>query len=402
MREGSINAAASQLQMRRHNLSLALRAILDDGQATRAELARRLGLSKPAVTRIVGDLLAAGYVAEVGPEAANGRGRPGSRLVPHDDAHAFLGVDIRLDRLVAQARTLTGAVLAEATAPGPIPATSEDLVQSVTTLLRRVTEPLERPVGGVGVAVGGTVDDAAGRIVRTAHLAWRDVPIARRLREAVGDDAVPVRLADAARCAASANWREVSGDPAAADLLHLQLGVGAGTGWIDRQTGAPHPRLPAPITHLPIDPNGERCPCGARGCLDVMAGFPAFVQLAGVEAPTPSGDHTVMRDYCALVLERAQRGDERAAEAIRLVATRIAEAASILILTFAPTRFTLGGYPLMLGESFRSAFLSGIRPRVPEIEATLVSTGLGDEASLVGAYLLGVAAMADDPLRLLR
>ena len=92
-----IAAAVSAPVMRRHNLSLALRTIWDAGRISRTELARKLNLSKPAITRIVGDLIGAGYLDETSDHTASGRGRPSSYLHLRPGMHYFIGVDFRVD-----------------------------------------------------------------------------------------------------------------------------------------------------------------------------------------------------------------------------------------------------------------------------------------------------------------
>lgn len=220
------------------------------------------------------------------------------------------------------------------------------------------------------------------------------------MRATLGDPTVPVRMADVARCATSANWREASRDPSVQGLVHLQIGVGAGSGWVRRRHQVPEPEVPDDIAHLPLDRNGPACTCGGRGCLDVMAGFNALVELAEPSGIQPTTGPQAMRSYCEELAQRAHAGDETARRAIDEIAARIAQAAAIVITVFRPSRFTIGGYPLLLGSRFRNAFLDAARPTVHNIDEIATATGLGDEASLIGAFLLGIAAVAEDPLRL--
>ncbi len=399
MNEDTEEVAVSQAEMRRHNLSLAFTTIWDRGQASRAELARSMRLSKPAVARIVGDLIDAGYVAETGTGPISGRGRPATRLVPRADSYAFLGIDLRIDRITLQARDLTGGLLAESTV---LQSTSspDDLLVTLAAAVGDFGGTIGRRVAGVGVAVGGQVDRRGEVVVGPSGADWHSLEVPQLVRTALGERTIPVRLSNVANCAALANWREVSADPGTRDLLHLQIGIGAGAGWARRRRSAEEYGTPGGIAHLPLDRNGPTCTCGGRGCLNLMVGFDAFVDLAEPSGVRSGTGLWAMREFSRDLARSADQGNVAAAAAIEELAARVAQAAAGMITILRPSRFTIGGYPLQLGDRFVEAFLRAAAPHVPDIDEVLTTTGLGDDATGIGAYLLGVAAVAEDPLRL--
>ena len=63
-----------------------------------------------------------------------------------------------------------------------------------------------------------------------------------------------------------------------------------------------------------------------------------------------------------------------------------------------PSRLTLGGYPLQLGDVFDDAFARALEPHAPGGAALITKTDLGDEASVLGAVLLGMKPLLADPL----
>lgn len=393
-------SAMSQVALRQHNLSLAFTTIWERGQSSRAELTRRLGLSKPSATRIVNDLIEAGFVQETGTEPINGRGRPATLLVPRTDGHAFVGIDLRLDHIAIQARDLTGALLIETAGPIQTPSSSADLIETLSTSIREFVASVDRKIEGIGIAVGGRVDEHAERIVASPYTDWRDIRVPDHVREAVSDATIPVRMANLAPCGALANWREASRDTTIQDLVHLQIGVGAGAGWIRRQHPLVVQGIPGGVAHLQLDRNGPTCTCGGRGCLDAMAGFGAFVELAKPAGIPSSEGPRAIPDFCRELTLRADEGNAEAAAVIEEIGARVAQAATAMIMILRPSRFTVGGYLLHLGDRFLDALQRECRPHIPDIDSIFTTTKLGDDASVVGAYLLAVAALAEDPLRL--
>lgn len=389
--------AVSPTAMGRHNLALALSTVWEQQQISRADLARRIQVSKPAVSRIVNDLIRAGFLAEAGIQPAARRGRPASMLEVRGDEHYFFGIELRLDRLTIQARDFRGRLLDEVPAGRPDVADADVVMASLLQALVDLRSRIGRDPSGVGVAVGAQVDQLDGMIVRSHYTQWRDVRVTERIREALSLPDLPVGILDVARCGALANWREVAADPSVTDLLHLQIGIGAGAGMVTR-SDPNHVRFPGPIAHLPLDRSGPRCACGATGCLDAVAGFHALVDLssrAGIELST-SPD--AMNDYCVQLENAATSGNRVAQQAIEEVGGWIGQAAAGLILSVTPTRFTLAGYPALLGERFQASFTEAAKPHVPWLDSIMVRTELGDNASAVGAYLLAVRTLLADPL----
>src|SRR4051812_22862027 len=70
-----------------------LRMIWTEERISRAEIARRTGLSRSTVSAVVGDLLASGLVAELGSGPSRGGRRP-IELQFQYDSHGILGVDL--------------------------------------------------------------------------------------------------------------------------------------------------------------------------------------------------------------------------------------------------------------------------------------------------------------------
>lgn len=99
---------ADKSGVRRHNLSLVLRTVHEAGETTRAAVAARVGLTRPAVSSLVEQLLDLGFLVESGKTFSGQAGRPGTVLKPADTGAAGLGVEINIDYVTVCVVDLTG------------------------------------------------------------------------------------------------------------------------------------------------------------------------------------------------------------------------------------------------------------------------------------------------------
>lgn len=388
-----------QWHVRQQNRELILTLLARHGSLDRSGLARETGLARPSVSRIVGDLTDEGWVVESPPLVEGARGRPRTTISLRPGQAVIFGVDVRVEGVLIQGRDLGGGLLVESRHALGRDEPAERAVALIVDEVVAHARQLDRAPAGIGLAVGATLDRDQRVIVTTGYRPWRDLPLVDRVSDgvaqALGRAAPPVVMRDVASCAAIANWQEVAGsDPTLSTLAHLQIGIGAGAGLVDRRLGHAEIIASPQIAHVPLRPGGARCTCGARGCFDAVAGFPALVRAAEGTGLTPSEGPQAIEDFCARLEEEAERGSRSARSAVHLMADHFAQAAAALVNITQPSRLTYGGYPINLGHVFRDRFIETLQPHVDRAlvgpGGLLASTDLGDRASIFGAYLLAL------------
>ncbi|MCE6996489.1 ROK family protein [Saccharothrix sp. S26] len=230
--------------------------VLVHGPLSRVEIAARLRLSRPALTRVAKALVARGLLVEgdTGPRAT--AGRPSELLHVRGAAHRFLGVKLTAERLFATVTDLTATPVA--TAEEPLRSSApDDVVAQIADLAGRFPG-----VTGIGVTLGGIVLD--GLVARDEFLRWHDVPLeeavsrATRVPTAVDNDVQALTAAE--------HWF----GPGAGlkSLAVITIGAGVGTGLIvDGGLVTGSHGLPPHFSHTLVDGNGPRCGCGRRGCI---------------------------------------------------------------------------------------------------------------------------------------
>ncbi|HEY8482560.1 MAG TPA: ROK family protein [Spirillospora sp.] len=149
---------------------------------------------------------------------------------------------------------------------------------SPTDTLRDLVAGFAGPgLTGVGIGSAGPLDTVAGTVSPVNIPRWRDFPLVATVQDLV--PGVPVSLAGDAQCMALGEWWRGGRDRSS--LLGVVVSTGVGGGlvldgrpWTGRTGNAGH------IGHVIVDPDGEPCVCGARGCLETIASGPGMVRWA--------------------------------------------------------------------------------------------------------------------------
>ncbi|MDG6105182.1 ROK family transcriptional regulator [Dactylosporangium aurantiacum] len=147
-----------------------LRALMDAGRLTRAELAALAGISKPTVSESMRRLTASGLVVDTG-ERTTGRGRIGTYYGLSPSAGTALAIDIAPSGVVAERLDAHGTVLARAARPVERPASAEGVAAALVAVARELTGGASGLPGGGGpvrvaaVSAADPVDRGTGRLV---------------------------------------------------------------------------------------------------------------------------------------------------------------------------------------------------------------------------------------------
>lgn len=265
---------------RRQNLSLVLQVLYTEGAMSRADLARRLSITKVTVSDLVGELLERGQVVEVGQSDASRPGKPA--MLVDVDRHGLqvVGLDLTgLQVLRAAVLDLDGTVLRRVERPLSGSAVGDDVVADVLALARDAVALASTPLLGIGVGTPGVVGPD-GEVITAPNLGWTDVPLRELLAEATG---LPVLVCNDADAAVHAEHTLGEGGD---DVALVRIGLGVGCGLIvngQRITGA-HSAA-GEIGHVTVGTDGgAQCSCGNVGCLETWLAAPRL-QKALAEGP---------------------------------------------------------------------------------------------------------------------
>jgi glucokinase len=150
----------------------------------------------------------------------------------------------------------------------------------VAEAIRELTSDGASPykIPAIGICAPGPLNPITGVIINPPNLpAWHNYPLASELARIYE---VPVTVDNDANAAAlaEAKWGAGRGHR---NVFYATIGTGIGTGVIfDRKIYHGRTGSAAEGGHIGIDPNGPLCPCGKRGCIELLASGPAIARRA--------------------------------------------------------------------------------------------------------------------------
>jgi len=377
-----------------------LQLLWSERQISRAEIARRTGLSRSTVSEIVGDLLKTRLVAEVGDGASQGGRRP-IVLQFQDDAYGILGIDMGAAHIAAALVNLRGQVIAWEHRSHPVRTDPEGAVSLMIELseacLRQWKLGADRLVG-IGVAVPSPVDPKdPDRVSEVVMPAWQGHNVGEALRKRFG---VPILVDNDANLGALAErwWGAGRGID---DFTYVKVATGVGAGHIihgEIYRGAHG--IAGEIGHLTIDPQGEPCLCGLRGCLATRVGSRALVAHASALLQGHPESALAGREVTITAIEDAALGgDPLALQVVREAAEYLGIAVAGMLNLMNPARIIIGGGLARLGELLLATLRRSVTGRtlVSSIAPTeIVTSELGARAVALGAATLVLqTALAD-------
>ena len=338
--------------LRRINERRLLEAIQRHGPSSRAALTRVSGLTAPTVSKAVDTLLKRGLVEELDP-AEPALGRPG-RLVRMAAATAcVVGVVIDAGTCCVVATGLDGVVTEERTIRFVTPAGYPALLDAVEETCRTLIHSSAAVVHGIGLSVPGLVNERLHEIVFSPNLHLLDKhnparDLETRLR-------VPCVLVQESDALVLGEW--LSGDARGLDdfaVLDAATGLGLGVMSGGRLL-AGHSGMAGEVGHITVVPDGVRCGCGNRGCLETLATDAALVRLIGEKL----GRTVSLNEVAGLLATRSADFQHE----VRTVTEYLAIAIAAVINIFNPTTLFVHG-ELLTGSPERFArVLERVRQR---------------------------------------
>ncbi|MDQ3349956.1 MAG: ROK family protein, partial [Acidobacteriota bacterium] len=197
-------------------------------------------------------------------------------------SQGLLAIDIGGTKLAAGIVTMEGGVVSRARQPTPPNGDAEAIYAA---LLASVSAAIADggagcQIQGIGIGSGGPMRAREGLVSPLNMPGWRDFPLVARLRDDLGLTAV---LDNDAKAFALGEYRYGAGQ-GHPDMMGVVVSTGVGGGIISAGTLL-HGRTlnGGHVGHLVAEPDGPRCACGGRGCVEAIASGPSIVRLVRAE-----------------------------------------------------------------------------------------------------------------------
>jgi predicted NBD/HSP70 family sugar kinase len=289
-------------------------------------------------------------------------------------ASKILGVVVADGAVVARARATTAA------GPDGVLASAGAVLDQLAAARGGVLAPV------IGVGIPGIVDREHGAVRHAVNLGlggdW--FPLADQLRARTGAQVVVENDLNAATWGAHV----LSGVD---DLAYVSLGTGLAAGFVLGgllRRGA-HGAA-GEIGHVPVDPAGELCSCGQKGCLELVASGSALARAW--RSPSETGPAEAL-------FAAASAGDPVALATRNRFAGGVADAVRLVGLAVDPHTIMLGGGVADLGAPLGEAVVAALRAQAAtspflaslDLAARLAFAPSGVPVGALGAAMIGDA-----------
>ncbi|MFI6096960.1 ROK family protein [Lentzea sp. NPDC051213] len=359
------------------------RAVLDRlrrlGAATRPQIAKDTGLSKPTVGQALVDLERHDLVRPIGRTTA-GPGRSAVVYEPNPAAGYVLGIDIGRERIRAAVADLGGSVVARVD--------ERNRSRSATALVRTVTELAARTVADAGIALTDVVVKVIGspgvidqrsRVVRHAPNlpGWESAGVLEKLESALG----PVVVVENDANLAAVGEHVYGAAKDARVFVCATVGTGIGMGIV--VDGVLFRGAHGAAGEVGFLPFGKSAADVQRGQFEDAAAAESVVALAGERGLTARSAREVF--------DLARAGDGQAVEVVRVEAERLAFLVAAVSAVIDPELIVLGGGVGSNVDLLLAPLEAALRTMTP-LAPRIVAGSLGDGAVLSGALAMGLKA----------
>lgn len=396
----------NQDDLRNHNLSVVIDTLLRTTEPlSRAELAKRTGLTKAAMSLLVSMLVDDGVVREGEPSVQSSYGRPSTPLLIAGGRYCGIGLQVNTDGYGVIVLDLDGTVISERWVDTDMSAPDADEVFAELDALAMEQEALlaERgcTVAGAGLALPGLVTGDM-RLLMARNLGWEQLDLTRfdvmrRLDVTAGNEANMAALAQISGYAMRRDGDGIVGPSESFIYLSTDVGIGGAVVRNGHVEIGDH-GFGGELGHTSVELRGPVCRCGRRGCLETYAGRRAMVESAGIA----SGSAAARRESVDELIDRWCAGDVRVAavvnKAIEAMVSSIASAINVCDIE----TVVLGGVWSQFGSEIAVQMQSALQRQVlgyPEVRAKVLMADVTSRPALVGAAAMGLRHFVDDPMR---
>ncbi len=382
--------AGSKHLIREINQSIVLNAIRAHGTLSRTDIAALTNLSLATVSGITGELLDLGLIVEQPAGVSTGGRRPVPlALNPH--AGYTVGIKLTEAALIAVLTDLNATIIAKHTEPLPSQEPDQVADCTVTTveILRQAANG--RPILGVGIGMAGVIDRERELVRYATYFGWRDLPLGQVLESRLE---LPVLIDnDVNALTVAEQWFGAGKN--VSDFLVISIGRGIGLGMVlDGRLYRGARGGAGEFGHTLIVPDGPRCACGKRGCLEALISDPALSQrvAAVLGAKVSIGD----------AIDHAMHGDAGIQAIFTSAGRTLGMAVANLVNVLNPQLLIIGGEGTRAGALLLEPFQAALREHCFDglgDDLHVVTEPWGDDAWARGAASLLLSELFQPALR---
>lgn len=303
-----------------------------------------------------------------------------------------IGIDLGGTSIKYALVNQAGDLLLEGRLPSLAHVSAEKVIEQLTkaaTLLKDEAIKQKLKVRGIGLGTPGIVDESNRIVLGGAEniVGWENIDVASLLEEQMS---LPVKVGNDA---GMMGWGEMKFGSGKGYTHVVFLTVGTGIGgsvFIDGKSFNGYANRGMELGHVPLIANGERCACGAVGCLEHYASTSALVRRfsALAQERQQSFDAEINGE---LIVRLYQEDFPTAVECMNEHFYYLGRGIAGFVNIFSPQRIVIGGGIAEAGTFYIENIRKVVREHVIAdcaLNTEIVVASLGNRAGLVGAASL--------------
>lgn len=361
------------------------------GNATIPDLAKRLGLSIPTVSKLVDEMTDAGLIREGG-KIETGGGRHPNTYGLNPESCYFVGVDIKNNSVSLGLMDFGGSVIEKQLDVSFESSNSVDSLSQLCSIIDRFID--SRPVDrskmlAVNINISGRVNPMMG--YSYSRYNFEEMPLSEVMSNKIG---VPVYIENDTRAMTYGEY--IYGDCKNIDnLIFLNISWGIGLGIIiDGKVYYGKSGFAGEIGHMVTYNNEILCHCGKKGCLETEASGSALVRK--ITEQLDAGANSLIADRYRQngqitlddVLDAIDGEDLLTIELAENMGTELGRWLAGIINIFNPEKVVIGGILSQIGDYILQPIITAVRKyslNLVNKDSKIVLSQLGDQAGLLGS-----------------
>jgi len=368
------------------NRSLILNYLRNVKKTHRAEIAKKLHLTKATVTTIINQLIEENLVRELGEGESQKSGGRRPVLIALDNLNNFIiGIDIGKTNTVVAIGNLSGKLIKlsrKVTVKDPI---VSNVIRHISRILKNIIEEAKidkEKIIGVGVSAAGIVKSKKGVVELSPDFNWKNVPLENLLASELN---YPVVIDNCTRVmmlgeTCYGNAKRVN------NAFFVNIGYGIGSAIIiDGKIYNNH----SEFGHLHVTNKNVKCYCGKYGCLEAVASGNAIEKIANKILNKKGKSWITAKNAAMMARDGNKLSNKIFIDAGKYIGRSISSVANFLN----PEKIIIGGGVSLAGDLLLKPIIEEFQKQTMEVvksNTNIELSKLGMDAGVLGAITLGL------------
>lgn len=357
-----------------------LQLLYKEGQLTKQDISKTLGISIPTVTHNVNTLIEEGFVKEAGMAVSTGGRKPiVMEFLP--DAKYSVGVDIRPQGISVIITNLKSDIISQE----ELPLQQDDTDQVMNTINDVLKSMLKQhdiqqsDLLGIGFSLHGTVNENKLIFEMAPNASYKNIDF-HKYEELFG---ISVYIENEANASAiSESLLGVAKEMR--NLIYISINEGVGTGIVIRgylYKGKNH--RAGEFGHMVVNPEGPHCNCGSIGCWETFVSTLGLQRLYREKADQKLSTEEIFKQF--------REGDRDAKQALNQYTDYLALGLRNILFALDPHYIVIGGEMSKYGDDYYDELINKIYSSnifYSQKDNKIIISNLDGKAAVLGASML--------------